>query len=126
MSVSLRPLLALGAFALAAGCNTVMENKTVAMIAPEWFEAKSKEVKGQGYPSLNDVPATVPPPNDKVEMQAAANRLKAEAVRLSTDPAYAVPNADDAEARAKAAQLRALAEKGGAPPQPKPPTTPTP
>jgi hypothetical protein len=126
MSVSIRPLLMLGAFALAAGCASVMDNKTVSRIAPDWFEAKSKEVKGQGYPSLNDVPAAVPPPNDKAEMQAAATRLKAEAVRLDTDPAYALPNADDVAARAKAAQSRALAEKGGAPPQPKPSATPTP
>jgi hypothetical protein len=126
MSVSIRPLLVLGAFALAAGCNTVMENKTVARIAPAWFEAKSKEVKGQGYPSLRDVPATIPPPNDKAEMKAAALRLKAEADRLATDPAYAVPDPDEAAARAKAAQLRASADQGGAPPQPKPSATPTP
>jgi hypothetical protein len=126
MSVSIRPLLVLGAFALTAGCNTVMENKTVARIAPEWFEAKSKEVKGQGYPSLTDVPAVVPPPNDKAEMQAAADRLKAEGQRFATDPALAVPTPDDEAARARAAQLRALADQGGAAPQPKSPTTPTP
>lgn len=126
MSAPARNLVVLGALALAAGCTSVMENRTVSRIAPAWFEAKSKEVKGQGYPSLGDVPTAVPTPNDKVELQAAATRLKAEAVRLSTDPAYAVPNPDDEAARAKAAQLRAIAEQGGAPPQPKPSATPTP
>ena len=126
--MSARPLtlLALGALALVAGCASVMENRTVSRIAPEWFEAKSKEVKGQGYPSLSDVPTAAPTPNDKAEMQAVADRLKAEAARMSSDPAYAVPDPDDAAARAKAAQLRALAEPGGAPPQPKPSATPTP
>ena len=126
MSVRARTFLAFGALALAAGCASVMDNKTVSRIAPDWFEAKSREVKGQGYPSLSDVPATTPPPNDRAKLEADAAQLKAQSVKLETDPQYALPTRTEEEMRANAAQLRALADKGGEPPQPKPSATPTP
>ena len=39
-----------------------MDNKQIAAISPDWFKAKSEEVKGAGYPSLVDVPQPRPLP----------------------------------------------------------------
>jgi hypothetical protein len=116
MTLRLRTLLALGVLSIGGACTTIMDSKTVSQMAPEWFAAKSKEVKGEGYPSLNDVPDTIPPPNDRVALEAKAAALKAESARLANDPAYASSTVTDEELRARAAQLRAQAEKELAPP----------
>lgn len=113
--------------AMTAGCASVMENKTVSRIAPDWFEAKSKEVKGQGYPKLSDVPPTVPTPNNRATLEAEAKTLKEVRDQLAGSPDYALPtDASDDDIRARAAQLRAQTEEGGAAPQPRPSATPTP
>lgn len=89
--------------ALLGGCADLMGRSVV---APDWFEAKADEVKGQGYPDLYEVPvASAFTPSEQWE--AAAEELKAEAAPLR-DPAAAQDRAlSSAEIRARAAQLRA-------------------
>jgi hypothetical protein len=119
-------LLCLGALALAGGCSSIMDNKTISQVAPEWFEAKSREVKGEGYPSLSDVPEVRVPPNEQALLLAQADALKAESDRLNGTADFALTEITDESIRASAAQARAIAEQGGEPPQPKPSPTPTP
>lgn len=104
-------LLILGAAAiLAGGCADLMQRYPG---APEWFEAKAKEVKGEGYPSLNDIPGARPP--NQAEVQAAVAQydrdvvaLKAAAVNIAAATQGETPTQE--EIRARAARLRAIAE----------------
>jgi hypothetical protein len=126
MTGATRSLIVLGAFALAGGCTSIMENTTISQVAPAWFEDKSREVKGEGYPSLAEVPATIPTPNDQAQVQAQAAALKAESEHLTTAPELQLPGITEEELRARAAQLRAQTEQGGAAPQPRPSASPRP
>ena len=46
-------------FALLAGCASSLEKvKAMRAEAPDWSEARKVEFRGEGYPSLSDVPQT--------------------------------------------------------------------
>ena len=42
----------LAGLTLLSGCADLMQQTAISQIAPEWFEAKAVEVKGEGYPEL--------------------------------------------------------------------------
>lgn len=96
--------------ALLGGCADLMQRST---IAPEWFQAKAVEVKGEGYPKLAEVPQAPPAPTDQAEWSKAAAHLNDEAVKFEQELAKAEPLPTQEEIRARAAQLRARLENGG-------------
>lgn len=102
-------LAALAGAALLGGCANLMQRST---IAPEWFQAKAVEVKGEGYPQLADVPKAAPAPTDQAEWRQAAAKLTEEAAKFEAELANAEPMPTEEEIRARAAQLRALLENG--------------
>jgi hypothetical protein len=114
-----RPLALTAGFAglaMAAGCVNVMEQTAISQIAPEWFEAKTVEVKGEGYPELADIPEVRPFSGSLKEWKGQAEELKASAEELektsTLEEDYRTPD----EIRATAAQWRALAEGTAVPP----------
>lgn len=89
--------------ALLGGCADLMGRSVV---APEWFEAKAEEVKGQGYPSLR----AVPQPGEFTsvdEWQVVVDDLESEAAPLRAAAADEMAAPTSAEIRARAAQMRA-------------------
>lgn len=105
----------LAGLTLLPGCADLMQQTAISQIAPEWFEAKAVEVKGEGYPELADIPAVRPFEGTQQQWTREATELKASAEKLEA----ARPSPTDIrtadEIRASAAQWRALAE-GSAPP----------
>lgn len=105
----------LAGLTLLPGCADLMQQTAISQIAPEWFEAKAVEVKGEGYPELADIPAVRPFEGTQRQWTREATELKASAEKLEA----ARPSPTDIrtadEIRASAAQWRALAE-GSAPP----------
>ena len=107
-----RAIPAAAAALFLGGCADLMTRST---IAPEWFQAKAVEVKGQGYPSLGEIPeqrgekapSAAAWQADKDALQKQAKDI--EAATATTD----IPLTDE-QIRARAAQLRALTEKNGA------------
>lgn len=107
-----------------SGCADLMQRST---IAPEWFQAKAVEVKGEGYPNLRDIPESRGPAGSAAEWEGQAAALKNEGAKIE---AAAAKSGDgetlptDEELRAKAAQMRALIEEkpatAGAQPAPAP------
>lgn len=89
--------------ALLGGCADLMGRSVV---APEWFEAKAEEVKGQGYPDLYSVPQAQPF-TPRSDWEDVARQLEAEAapLREAARNDEGVPTSE--EIRARAAQLRA-------------------
>jgi hypothetical protein len=79
-------------------------------IAPEWFQAKAVEVKGEGYPALAEIPVQRGTSSDQPEWEAAAASLRAAAAKFEVDldAAGAIPTEE--EIRARAAQMRAKVE----------------
>jgi hypothetical protein len=113
--------IVVAAACLSGGCADLMARST---IAPEWFQAKAIEVKGEGYPPLGEVPVARKPTLNNRQWDAEADRLRQaqRVVDATTDASGATPT--DAEIRASAAQLRALLESGAPPPAEAAPETP--
>lgn len=102
----------LGCTALTAGCADLMQQSYISQIAPEWFEAKAVEVKGEGYPELADVPEVRKAESTLAQSDEGATALKDAATKLETQlAAQGVIRSDD-EVRATAARWRATLEGG--------------
>jgi hypothetical protein len=101
------PAVALAAFAgasLLGGCADLMQRST---FAPEWFQAKAVEVKGEGYPELADIPQARDVTGKQDDWETDAARLRAEAAKVDEKTNQLGPLPTDEEIRAMAAQLRA-------------------
>ena len=105
----------LAGLTLLSGCADLMQQTAISQIAPEWFEAKAVEVKGEGYPELSDIPAVRPFEGTEKQWTREATELKAAADKLEAQRATPSDIRTAEEIRATAAQWRALAE-GSAPP----------
>ncbi len=99
---------------LTAGCADLMQQSYISQIAPEWFEAKAVEVKGEGYPELADVPETRPVETTLARSDRDANALKDAATRLEAQLAGQGDIRSNEDVRATAAQWRATLEDGAA------------
>lgn len=97
--------------ALAGGCADLMARSTV---APEWFDAKALEVKGEGYPELCEVPEGGAKPFNEAEWDAEARSVRTAAIEIERAVGALGPPPTQEEIRARAAQLRAQAD-GNAP-----------
>jgi hypothetical protein len=93
-----------------SGCADLMQRST---IAPEWFQAKALEVKGEGYPKIADIPEARGSTADQAQWEAAAATLQAEAKEIEAKLGEG-GNPTEEEIRATAAQLRAQVENGNA------------
>ena len=76
----------LGGLTLSAGCANIMEQSGISQIAPEWFEEKAVEVKGEGYPELADIPEVRPVAGSIAEWRKQAETLKTSAEQLEAPP----------------------------------------
>lgn len=106
---------------LLGGCADLMQQTAISQIAPEWFEAKAVEVKGEGYPELSDIPETRPFAGSQREWKAQAEALKASAEELEASAENTEPFRTPEELRASAARWRAIAEGRAEPPAPEDP-----
>ena len=100
----------LAGLTLSAGCANLMEQSAISQIAPEWFEEKAGEVKGEGYPELADIPQVRPVSGNVAEWRKQADTLKTSADQLEAIPAETTATRTPEEIRAMAARWRALAE----------------
>lgn len=110
----LRPvaiMAGIGISPLLAGCADIMQQSAISQIAPEWFEEKAIEVKGEGYPELNDIPAVRQPKVNANQSVSAAEALKAQAARIEAKLQADGVIPMDEDVRARAAQWRACVEE---------------
>ncbi len=129
----LRPvaiMAGIGTAAFLAGCADIMEQGAISQIAPEWFEEKAIEVKGEGYPELQDIPEIRQPKQTANQSVSTAEALKAQAARMEAKlVADGIIPADE-DVRARAAQWRACVEEKkancGTPDNPAPSAATTP
>ncbi len=85
-------------------------------IAPDWFQSKAVEVKGEGYPPLGEVPEARRHSLTAQQWDAEAERLRQVQRTVDGNTASNSTPPTEAEIRANAAQLRALLESGAIPP----------
>lgn len=112
----LATLAGLAGLTLSAGCANIMEQSGISQIAPEWFEEKAVEVKGEGYPELADIPELRPVSGSIAEWRQQADTLKVSAEQLEAVPSDQAATRTPEEIRAMAARWRALAEGIAVPP----------
>jgi len=74
-------------FALLTGCAGSFE-RVAAMRAqaPEWYEARKVEFRGEGYPSLSSVPVAVPGTNPLAKLELSEAEVNAALERFNNDP----------------------------------------
>ena len=74
-------------FALLAGCSSSFEKvKTMRAQAPDWYEARKVEFRGEGYPSLASVPETAADYNPKRKLELSEADVRAALVLFNSDP----------------------------------------
>lgn len=119
----------LSSIALLGGCADIMQQQTIAQISPDWFSEKALEVKGQGYPDLNDIPQPRAVHGNQAQWDKTAAGLKEQAAQLEQDAIARGAIRSDEDVRATAAQWRACVEEGravcGTPDNPAPALTKT-
>lgn len=121
----------IGGTALLGGCADIMQQPTISQLAPDWFEQKTVEIKGEGYPELAEIPQTRPVSGSRVQWEQRAAALKVQAAQLEADHNARGAIRSDEDVRATAAQWRACVEEGkavcGSPaPMPATPAKPAP
>jgi hypothetical protein len=115
-ATALASFTAIAGATLTGGCADLMQRST---IAPEWFQAKALEVKGEGYPELDQIPVARPSTSGQAEWDQAAADLNAKAAQFKIYAPEDIPT--DEEVRARHAQLleqlegKRAAETGGQP-----------
>ena len=74
-------------FVLLAGCSSSFEKvQAMRAQAPEWYEARKVEFRGEGYPSLASVPETAPDYNPRRKLALSEADVQAALVRFNSDP----------------------------------------
>ena len=120
----------IGGAALLGGCADIMQQQAISQIAPDWFEQKAIEVKGEGYPELAEIPQTRPVSGTRAQWERQAEALKNEAAQLEATLNAQGQIATDEAVRARAAQWRACVEEQkancGTPDNPSPAAVATP
>jgi len=101
----------IGGTALLGGCADIMQQQAISQIAPDWFEQKAIEVKGEGYPELSEIPQTRPVSGSRAQWDKNAQALKDQAARLEATLNGQGQIASDEAVRARAAQWRACVEE---------------
>lgn len=95
-TTGLAPILILG-LATASGCATnVSESVTNALSsAPEWFDDRKTEVKGEGYPEFTDVPSVPEVRASAKSTNREIEKLMSEAEDLMSDPKAVSPHGEE-------------------------------
>ncbi len=88
---------------------------------PDWFVAAQKEVQGEGYPELADVPAAKTPTRTPAQQQTVETDLRTTRQAVETHNPYPDPPRTADEIRATAAQMRAATGEEPAPESSPPP-----
>ena len=101
----------IGGTALLGGCADIMQQQAISQIAPDWFEQKAIEVKGEGYPELAEIPQTRPASSTRAQWDRQAEALKNQAAQLEAQLNAQGQIATDEAVRARAAQWRACVEE---------------
>lgn len=98
-------------FALVAGCASSIERvQAMRQQAPDWYEARKLEFRGEGYPDLNSVPALSPPGETRRKLELSEEETLAALAKFNADP-RAVPVTETAEEmQAWARQVRRAVE----------------
>nr|WP_070958922.1 hypothetical protein [Hyphomonas sp. Mor2] len=74
-------------FALLAGCSSSFEKvQAMRAQAPDWYEARKTEFRGEGYPSLASVPESAPDYNPRRKLELSEADVRAALVLFNSDP----------------------------------------
>ncbi|MEP1142281.1 MAG: hypothetical protein ABJH52_01070 [Henriciella sp.] len=98
-------------FALLAGCSSSIERvQSMRAQAPDWYEARKVEFRGEGYPDLGSVPELSPRGESlrKLEMSEAETLAALEV--FTSDPRAQGPAETPAEILAWASEVRRAVE----------------
>lgn len=74
-------------FALLTGCTSSIEKvQTMRAQAPDWYEARKVEFRGEGYPDLNSIPEIAPGYNPAEKLQLSEEETLEALARFNANP----------------------------------------
>lgn len=98
-------------FALLVGCSSSLERvKAMRAEAPEWYEARKVEFRGEGYPSLASVPVPATGESAARRLELSEAEVLAALERFNSDPRAAGAAETPEAIRAWAAEERRAVE----------------
>jgi len=98
-------------FALLAGCSSSIERvQSMRAQAPDWYEARKVEFRGEGYPDLNSVPELSTPGVSLRQLRMSEAETLAALELFTSDPRAQGPAETPEEILAWAQEVRRAVE----------------
>ena len=98
-------------FVFLTGCASSIEKvQSLRAQAPDWYEARKVEFRGEGYPSLADIPQNTPRDSTMRRLQMSEAETLAALDMFFTDPRGALPTETPEQIRAWALEVRRAVE----------------
>ncbi|MEM6651641.1 MAG: hypothetical protein AAGA72_09825 [Pseudomonadota bacterium] len=98
-------------FALLTGCTSSIEKvQTMRAQAPDWYEARKVEFRGEAYPDLNSIPEIAPGYNPVQKLQLSEEETLEALARFYANPRAAANTETAEEMRQWALNVRRAVE----------------
>lgn len=98
-------------FAALVGCSSSIDRvRDMRAQAPDWYEARKTEFRGEGYPSLFSVPERMAGENPATKIQMSEEETLAALAMFNSDPRAALPVETPEDILAWAQEVKRAAE----------------
>jgi hypothetical protein len=98
-------------FAFLAGCTSSIEKvQSLRAQAPDWYEARKVEFRGEGYPSLTEIPEPAKRKSTILQLRLSGAETLAALDMFYTDPRAELPTETAEEIRAWALEVKRAVE----------------
>lgn len=97
---------------LASGCTSFSKVRTAMADAPAWYSERRAEIRGEGYPSIADVPTVDPDWQPAKVLTVTGSEMEAIQQAFAADATAQTPAIGTAEIEAVAAEIRLAFEPG--------------
>ena len=98
-------------FILLTGCTSSIERvQAMRAQAPDWYEARKVEFRGEGYPDLNSIPELSAPGETLRKLELSEAETLAALELFNSDPRAQAPQETPAQIRAWALEVKRAVE----------------
>ncbi len=98
-------------FILLTGCTSSIERvQAMRAQAPDWYEARKVEFRGEGYPDLNSIPELSAPGESLRKLELSEAETLATLELFNSDPRAQAPQETPAQIRAWALEVKRAVE----------------
>jgi hypothetical protein len=100
------PLIGVSCLLLVGCTNSFSKVRDAVNQAPDWYETRRQEIRGEGYPKLVDIPTIAPGELPGKSLPASAARVSALSAEFADNARAELPANGPAEIAAAGAEIR--------------------